>query len=199
MTAKLNDDFDFEKEFTIDTAEEQQKRDGDAVNVEVISEKTEEEPEEKKASISTKIFVIRTTANREEQVLDFLESNIAKKKINVYSVFHSHGMRAYLFAEADDVGEVERAIHNIPYARGVLQKEVNYEEIEHMLEQTKREINIRINDIVEIISGPFKRETAKVSRIDKTKEEVVVELLEAAVSIPITVKMDAVKVIRRNE
>ena len=48
-----------------------------------------------------------------------------------------------------------------------------------------------------MISGPFKREQAKVIRIDKTKEEVVVELLEAAVSIPITVKMDSVKVIRR--
>ena len=34
---------------------------------------------------------------------------------------------------------------------------------------------------------------------NKTKEEIVVELLEAAVPIPITVKMDAVKVIRRDD
>lgn len=66
-----------------------------------------------------------------------------------------------------------------------------------MLEQVKIEMNIRKNDIVEIISGPFKRENAKVIRINKPKEEIVVELLEAAVPIPITVKMDAVKVIRR--
>ena len=37
------------------------------------------------------------------------------------------------------------------------------------------------------------------TRIDLVKEEVVVELLEAAVPIPITVKMDAVKAIRRDE
>ena len=67
-----------------------------------------------------------------------------------------------------------------------------------MLEQVKREVDIRKNDIVEIISGPFKREQAKITRIDKAKEEVVVELLGAAVPIPITVKMDAVKVIRRD-
>ena len=66
-----------------------------------------------------------------------------------------------------------------------------------MLEQVKHEVNIQKNDIVEIISGPFKREQAKITRIDKQKEDVVVELLEAAVPIPITVKMDAVKVIRR--
>ena len=35
------------------------------------------------------------------------------------------------------------------------------------------------------------------SRVDKQKDEVVVELLEAAVPIPITVKLDSVKVIRR--
>jgi transcriptional antiterminator NusG len=68
-----------------------------------------------------------------------------------------------------------------------------------MLEQVKVERNIRKNDIVELISGPFKREKAKVTRINKQKEEIVVELLEAAVPIPITVKMDAVKVIRREE
>jgi transcriptional antiterminator NusG len=66
-----------------------------------------------------------------------------------------------------------------------------------MLEQVRRDINIKKNDIVEIISGPFKREQAKITRIDKAKEEVVVELLGAAVPIPITVKMDSVKVIRR--
>ena len=66
-----------------------------------------------------------------------------------------------------------------------------------MLEQVKTEMNIQKNDIVEIISGPFKRENAKVTRIDKQKEVVVLELLESAVPIPITVKMDSVKVIRR--
>ena len=54
------------------------------------------------------------------------------------------------------------------------------------------------NDIAEVISGPFKREKVKVQRVDKQKEEVVVELLEAAVPIPITVRMDAIKVIRRD-
>ena len=79
-------------------------------------------------------------------------------------------------------------------------KEISYPEIEHMLEPAKKiELNIKKNDVIEIISGPFKREKAKISRIDKTKEEVVVELLEAAVPIPITLKMDAVKVIRRED
>ena len=140
---------------------------------------------------------MRTTANREDQVMDFLVSNIKKKKLPVYSVIRPHGMRGYIFVESLDKQSAEQAAFNVPYARGILAKEINYSEIEHMLEQVKREVDIRKNDVVEIISGPFKRENAKITRIDKTKEEVVVELLGAAVPIPITVKMDAVKVIRR--
>ncbi len=143
------------------------------------------------------IYGLRTTANREDQVMDFVTSNAQKKKLTVFSVIRPHGMRGYIFVEAGTRIDAEQAAFNVPYARGVLPKEVDYSEIEHMLEQVKVEMNIQKNDIVEIIAGPFKREQAKVTRIDRTKEEVVVELLEAAVPIPITVKMDSVKVIRR--
>ena len=143
------------------------------------------------------IFAIRTTANREDQVMEFLTSNAKKKKLGVYSVIKAHGMRGYIFVEAETRADAEQAAFNIPYARGVLPKQVQYNEIEHMLEQVKREINIQKGDIVEIISGPFKREKCKVTRVDKSKEEAVVELLQAVVLIPITVKLDTIKVIRR--
>ena len=144
------------------------------------------------------IYALRTTANREDQVMDFVTSNAKKKKLAVFSVIRPHGMRGYIFLEAGSRADAEQASFGVPYARGILDKIINYAEIEHMLEQVKREVDIRKNDICEIISGPFKREKAKITRIDKVKEEVVVELLEAAVPIPITVKMDAVKVIRRD-
>ena len=144
------------------------------------------------------IFILRTTANREEQVMDFVTSNATKKGINVYSIIKPHGMRGYIFVEAESRVEAEQAAFNVPYARGILPKKVDYNEIEHMLEESKKvEMNIKKNDIVEVISGPFRRENAKVTRIDRAKEDVVIELLEAAVPIPITVKMDTIKVIRR--
>ncbi len=143
------------------------------------------------------IFALRTTANREDQVMDFVTSNAQKKGLQVFSVIRPHGMRGYIFIEAATRQDAEQAAFNVPYARGILPNMVDYREIEHMLEQVKVQVNIRKNDIVEIISGPFKREQAKITRIDKTKEEVVVELLGAAVPIPITVRLDAVKVVRR--
>ena len=108
-------------------------------------------------------------------------------------------MRGYIFIETPDLQEAQRAVYQIPYARGVLDRPVEYSEVEHMFGKEKIEINMQKGDIAEVISGPFKREKVRISRIDQTKEEVVVELLEAAVPIPITVKMDAIKVIQREQ
>ena len=147
----------------------------------------------------TKIFGLRTAANREDQVVDYLISKLQKRPEGILAVIRPHGLRGYIFIEAITAADAEQTLQGVPYARGLLPQEIPYAEIEHMLEQIKTEMNIRKNDIVELISGPFKRENAKVMRINKQKEEIVVELLESAVPIPITVKMDAVKVIRRED
>jgi transcription termination/antitermination protein NusG len=144
-----------------------------------------------------KIFCLRTTANREDQVMDFVMSNAERKGIGITSLIRPHGLRGYIFIESPSKTEAEQAVFGIPYARGLLPNEIKYSEIEHMLEQVKKEVNIQKNDIAEIISGAFKREKCKITRVDKIKEEAVVELLDAAVPIPITLKLDALKVIRR--
>ena len=165
---------------------------------EIVVEKPKVEvPDDEKPE--TTIFAIRTTANREDQVMSFVASNAARKKLDVYSVISPHGMRGYIFIEAKDRASAEQAAYGVPYARGVLPNEIDYKEIEHMLEQVKRDVNIQKNDIAEIISGAFKRDKCKITRVDKVKGEVVVELLESPVPIPITLPIDSVKVIRRDE
>ncbi|NJL43857.1 MAG: transcription elongation factor Spt5 [Nitrosarchaeum sp.] len=147
----------------------------------------------------TLIFAVRTTANREDQVVGFVSANAQRKGLSVYSVIRPHGMRGYVFIEAASRADAEQAAFGVPYTKGLLPNLIQYKEIEHMLDQVKKEVNIQKNDIAEIISGPFKREKCKITRVDQAKEEVVVELLEAAVPIPITVRIDAVKVIRRDD
>src|SRR3989344_7504021 len=104
------------------------------------------------------IFALRTTANREDQVIDFVASHAKKKKLKVYSVIRPHSMRGYVFIEAESKTVAEEACYGVPYSKGVLPSPIEYKEIEHMLEQVKAQVNIQKNDIVEIISGPFKRE-----------------------------------------
>ncbi len=145
------------------------------------------------------IFVIKVTTNKEDKALDMIEEKAVKKQLNVYSLARPHGLRGYVFLEADEREIAEEAAFNLPYVKGIIGKTINYEDIKNMLEPTVAEINIEKNDIVEIISEPFKKEKAKVLRIDKQKEEVVVSLLGAQVPIPVTVKLDNVKVIRREK
>jgi transcription termination/antitermination protein NusG len=145
------------------------------------------------------IFVIKVTTNKEDRALELISSKVNKKSLNVYSLARPHGLRGYLFLEAEDRESAEEAAYNLPYVKGIVGKTLTYEEIKNLLEPILEEINIEKGDVVEIIGEPFKKEKAKVIRVDKTKGEVVVVLLAAAVPIPVTVKLDNVKVIRREK
>ena len=145
------------------------------------------------------IFVLKVTTNKEDQTIEVIADQVKKKNLPVKSLVHPHGLRGYIIIEAETRKDAEEAFHNISYAKGLLRKKITFDEMKHMLEPATKTVKIEKDDIVEIIAEPFKKEKAKVVRVDKTKEEVVVELLEAAVPIPITRKIDDVKVIRREE
>ena len=145
------------------------------------------------------IFIIKVTTNKEERALDMISKRAEKKNIKVYSVSRPHGLRGYILLEAEDRDSAEEAVFNLPYVKGIIGKTLSYEEIENMIKPSVEAISIQEGDLVEIIAEPFKKEKAKVLRIDKQKEEVVISLLGAVVPLPVTVKIDNVKVIRREE
>jgi len=142
------------------------------------------------------IFIIKVTTNKEERAMEMIGERAINNSIAVYCLAKPHGLKGYLIVEAADRESVEEAVFNLPYVKGIIGKTVSYEEIRQMLEPKVEEMNIEVGDIVEML-GQFKGEQAKVTRVDKTKGEVVVSLLGASVPIPVTVKMDNVKVIRR--
>ena len=143
------------------------------------------------------IFIIKVTTNKEEKAVDLVAERSEKKTLNVYSVSRPHGLRGYILLEAEDRDSAEEAVFNLPYVKGIIGKTIEYKEIENMIKPSIEGISIQVGDIVEMISEPFKKEKAKVVRIGKQREEVVVSLLGAVVPLPVTVKLDNVKVIRR--
>ena len=122
-----------------------------------------------------------------------------KKNLNVYSVLRPHGLRGYIFLESEDRESAEEAVFNLPYVKGIIGKTIEYSEIQGMVQPTIESVSIKEGDIVEMIGSTLKGEKAKVLRIDKQKEEVVVSLFGAVVPLPVTVKIDNIKVIRREE
>jgi transcription termination/antitermination protein NusG len=143
------------------------------------------------------IFIIKVTTNKEDRAVEMITDKAEKNNYNVYSVLRPHGLRGYIILEAEDRESAEEAAFNLPYVKGIIGKTVTYDEIKNMLQPEVEDFNIEIGDIVEMIADHFKKEKGKVLRIDKKKGEVVVSLLGAAVPIPVTVKMDNVRVIRR--
>jgi len=148
------------------------------------------------------IFVVRTTSGREVQVIERVVSRFNSEKENyteIYAILKPHEIRGYIFIEADSKEQVSHLVYGVTYAKGVVQDAITIQKLEHFFAPVSEVMNIQKEDIIEITSGPFKGEKAKVKRINKIKEEVVVELMEAAVAIPITLKLDSVRVIRRDE
>ena len=144
------------------------------------------------------IFILKVTTNKEERAMEMIHDRTISKSLQVFSITKPHGLKGYIIIEAADRDTIEEAAFNLPYVKGIIGKTVSYEEIKNMIQPEVEGFNIEIGDIVEMIADHFKNEKGKVMRIDKKKGELVVSLLGAAVPIPVTVKMDNVKVIRRD-
>ena len=145
------------------------------------------------------LFIIKVTTNKEDRALEMINQRIEKKNLNVFSLIRPHGLKGYIILESMDKDSAEEAAFNLPYVKGIVGKTVTYAEIKNMIEPKAEDYHIEVGDIVEMIGSTFKGEQAKVTRIDKAKGEVVVSLLGASVPIPVTVKIDNVKVIRRED
>jgi len=145
------------------------------------------------------IFVYRVTAGQEKVVVDVLRHKVAKDKLPVYSIALLGDMRGYLILEAEDEVVARQAAMKIPHIKGVLARSMDVNEIAPLIEMRTAKLQIAKGDVVELISGPFKGEKAKIIKIDESKDEVTVELLEVAVPIPVTIKINTVKVYQKAE
>src|SRR3989344_3989138 len=135
------------------------------------------------------IFTVRTTVGQESLVVDILSHKISKEELNIYSISVIPGLKGYVLIEADNEITVQRGITNASHVkgRGIVGGAVNVDELSTLLEAKPLMKSIKEGMKVELIAGPFKGEKAKVLRVNDTKEEVTVEMLEAAVKIPITI------------
>ncbi len=77
--------------------------------------------------------------------------------------------------------------------------DVPFSDIAHFLTPVSAVAKIGDGDIVELVSGPFRGEKAKVTKVDDAREEITVELIESMVPIPITVKGEHVRVLEKGE
>lgn len=153
-------------------------------------------PEEE---VESSIFAIRTTIGQERNTAEMMESRIKSKELPIKSLLVPQEIRGYIFIEADGKSSVERARSGIKHAKGLIERKVPLKEIEELLEPKPTISGIEKGDTVELTGGPFKGERARVIEVKNNKEEATVELFEATVPIPVTVRGDRVRVVEKAE
>lgn len=127
-----------------------------------------------------------------------MASRVKNLGVDVRAIVHPSELKGYIFIEGD-INAIEQAIAGMPHVRGLIRRELKMPEITKFLETKKIEIKLYRGDIVEITGGPFKNEKGKITRVDEAKSEVTIELLDAAIPIPITVSSDSIKVLESSE
>ena len=143
------------------------------------------------------IYALKTTINQEKAVGHTIGYKAGKHKVGVVAVLSPPELRGYVLVEAYDRDALEKLIKGVPHARGLVAGETALSEVEHFLTPKPAVAGIAEGDIVELVAGPFKGERARVQRIDAAKEEITVELFEAMVPIPVTVRGDNVRVLQK--
>jgi len=145
------------------------------------------------------IMVLKTQMDQEKSVADSLMSKAQLGEKDIYAIFSPPGLRGYVFVEGMNTDRLREKTRDIKKARSFVEGETNIEEISHYLAPVSAVIGIVEGDLVELVNGPFKGEIARVRQIDQGKEEITVELIEAMVPIPVTVKGDSVRVIEKEK
>jgi len=147
-----------------------------------------------------KIFSIKTQIGKEQNVAELIRNRVKKTSDkNIVSILVTPELRGYVFIEAYNADQLRKMIRTLSYVRGMLDGDIPLKELESFLTPASAVEKMKEGDIVEMISGPFRGEMAKVIHIDDAKEEITVELFDSVVPIPITVKGDQVRVIRKRE
>ncbi|MDD1766713.1 MAG: transcription elongation factor Spt5 [Candidatus Methanomethyliaceae archaeon] len=148
---------------------------------------------------ASRIFAIRTTAGQESNVALLIERRCIAKKIPVKAIISPQDVSGYVFLETSGPNIVTIAIEDIKHVKGWVAGKVNFDDIQKFIKPKPVVEIVDVNDKVEIVAGPFKGMAAKVTRVDKSKSEVTLELLEAPYTLPITVHAEQVKLVSHGE
>ncbi len=155
--------------------------------------------EKKEEPFQTKIFAIKTTTGQERNVARLLSTKIGTTKTPVKAILVPDTLKGYVFIEAAGPHIVEQAIAGVRHIRSRIPGLVNFSEIERYIVRKPVIEDLYEDDVVEITGGPFKGMRAKITRVDKPKGEVTLELLEATFTLPITVHSDYVKIVEKSK
>ena len=170
-------------------------------------------------SVGSFLYIVKTAIGSEQRVADEMyarlhgSGSLTSLQGEIFSVLHPNNMRGYLFVESSALHHVEKLIGRsggrdpsarrgitqtpLKNAKTVLPGEAPLLDILPYLEPKAVTSGIEVGCIVEIVSGAFKGEKARVTSVSETKEEVSMELYEQPIPMTLNMRGDHVRVIDR--
>jgi len=190
-----------EKSFTLKITSPTGARYGDKITV-LVNASLKENPSLNdvvtlQATARQSMLAVKTSIGHEKTVADSIASRAKPKPSGVFAILSPATIRGYVFVEAMNTDGLRELVKGVRRTRGIVKGETSFAEIEHFLTPKPIVSGIVEGDIVELIAGPFKGEKARVQQIDENKEEITVELFEAMVPIPVTIRGDHVRVLEK--
>jgi transcriptional antiterminator NusG len=190
-----------EKSFTLKITSPTGARYGDKITV-LVNASLKENPSISDvvtlvATARQSMLAVKTSIGHEKTVADSIASRAKPKPSGVFAILSPATIRGYVFVEAMNTDGLRELVKGVRRTRGIVKGETSFAEIEHFLTPKPIVSGIVEGDIVELIAGPFKGEKARVQQIDENKEEITVELFEAMVPIPVTIRGDHVRVLEK--
>lgn len=141
----------------------------------------------------SKFFAIRITGGQERVVANILYTKITTKKLKIFSILALDNFKGYIIVEAPDANVAYEALSGVRHIRGQIRGELPFKDIEGYLVKKPVVTDLNIDNMVEVIAGPFKAMKAKVIRVDYEKQEATVVLLDSPYQIPVTVDANYVR------
>ncbi len=145
------------------------------------------------STIDSKFFAIRTTGGQERVVASQIQVRVNAKKIGIRSVMVLESFKGYIIVEAPDSNVAYEGLAGIRHVRGQIRGDLPFKDIEGYLVKKPVVSELNVDDMVEVIAGPFKSMKAKITRVDYEKQEATVVLLDSPYQIPVTVDANYLK------
>lgn len=148
--------------------------------------------------IKQTIIVVKTTIGQEIKIArDIgLKAKIENQEY-IYSILVPSDVKGYIFIETLYPERTMGILRTVRGARNMIAGEVQLSEIENYLISKPAVESLGVGNFVEVTEGPFRGEKARITHVDSAKDEITLELQNAIVPIPLTVKADSVKLLEK--
>ena len=146
-----------------------------------------------KKAVRTSLYAVKVTNGQERTVSIMLADKAKVEGLPIAAILAPAELKGYIIIEAERPHIVDELIRGMRHTRERVQGTISPEEVDHYIETKPVVEGLEEGTLVEVIAGPFKGMQARVVRVDVGKEEVTIEILEAAFTLPITVHADYVR------